>query len=1007
MGSDRARISFDPTRGYRSVVAQQGRVTLEADSNEQSSIQSEALRLETLDIIGPAGTPDPHGYEVSVNASGALVVAPGTMYVGGWRLHLDDIVPLAAQPEWLDQPVSTAMQKNFVVAVLVTEQFISATEDQALLEVALGGPDSAARSKLMQHFVELPVDASKCPAAEADLIKNLLTSMGLDLNPDTLELDFDATLLVGPFTPPTLSDPCCPPAQGGYLGADNQLVCVTVASLGASPTLLWGWNNASFLYRAAVVNSSPTSPILQLSPAPVDAAHSPQPGQVIEILQTTEVLGDPADKNYVAAQQGLLVTLGSGTIYDSTTQQLTLPSGTVLPTDPNTLFVRLWQAEVPFTSGTIQQLDNVSGLTVTVKIKALPSAPLLARPFWCFAVRPNTPQQVYPQRYLESPQPPDGPRQWLCDLAVVGSNGNEGFKILDDCRKHFPHLIDVGDCACCNLVLDPSTDWQTALNAVVNDILVREISLCFMPGRFLLTNTVTFTKKRSVKITGAGEGTIIACENLEVVLEFDNCGDVNLSDFAVVAGTADYTPAALVHLQGAITFRDCALIDIERITATCADADLRAASCLAVYNTPPANTQIGTRGGQFIRASRIVRVSNSVFLAGYNQVGILLVNADCAWIQGNYVYNSNGSVLIAFKDLAARPAIRARLEKSLVHAMTITNLAPATSKKAQKQLLKKQRKAAGTKAPTQSAKVIKQLKEDASPASAAPESAPATDSATPEATATGAPPATPGRGPLPTTNPKLPTLNLGALNLSRVTHTVGNYKLEFISSNKLSNAWTDALLKANLSATSTPGQLHTAVKTIAKAALTSTETNSFAFNNYVNALLPQLYSTSAQGIVVAGVVASDIRILNNTVDGAVQGIHVGLGNMKASPVVTRIPSTQVQIRGNTVNIFLTPETIGGRHGIFLSSVTSGIISDNHLTLRHTENAGRETYAIRVVGVFGLRVLIERNAMFDFSGGIYIQPERSSSQSPTLWKASDNASTSANWLASFIDENNIP
>ena len=36
MGSDRARISFDHSRGYRSVVAQQGRVTLEADVNEQA-----------------------------------------------------------------------------------------------------------------------------------------------------------------------------------------------------------------------------------------------------------------------------------------------------------------------------------------------------------------------------------------------------------------------------------------------------------------------------------------------------------------------------------------------------------------------------------------------------------------------------------------------------------------------------------------------------------------------------------------------------------------------------------------------------------------------------------------------------------------------------------------------------------------------------------------------------------------------------------------------------------
>ena len=57
--------------------------------------------------------------------------------------------------------------------------------------------------------------------------------MGLVLNPADLSLDFDASLQVSFFPPTTPTDPCCPPAQGGYLGADNQLVCVTVASFNA------------------------------------------------------------------------------------------------------------------------------------------------------------------------------------------------------------------------------------------------------------------------------------------------------------------------------------------------------------------------------------------------------------------------------------------------------------------------------------------------------------------------------------------------------------------------------------------------------------------------------------------------------------------------------------------------------------------------------------------------------------------------------------------------------
>ena len=48
MGSDRARVSYDANQQYRAVVAQQGRVTLEADWNEAST--NEAIRT-TKDVI--------------------------------------------------------------------------------------------------------------------------------------------------------------------------------------------------------------------------------------------------------------------------------------------------------------------------------------------------------------------------------------------------------------------------------------------------------------------------------------------------------------------------------------------------------------------------------------------------------------------------------------------------------------------------------------------------------------------------------------------------------------------------------------------------------------------------------------------------------------------------------------------------------------------------------------------------------------------------------------------
>ncbi len=259
MGADRARVSYDPGQQYRSVVMQQGRVTLEADWNESQAIQGELIRQETLDIIGPAGTPD-NGYEIVV--TGAVPVPPfdftvraGTMYVGGVRLVLDAAVQYSNQSDWLDNssdpdwnmPTADNPPTDEYIYLLVREQEVSAVEDSALREVALGGPDTAARTRMIQHIVRLPTTTTDCAggltAAEAYWAKE-----GLIFDPATMRLEPQSTLQVTFGTLPA-PDPCEPEVTGGYLGADNQLIRVQITG---QNTLVWGFDDASFLYRVAI-----------------------------------------------------------------------------------------------------------------------------------------------------------------------------------------------------------------------------------------------------------------------------------------------------------------------------------------------------------------------------------------------------------------------------------------------------------------------------------------------------------------------------------------------------------------------------------------------------------------------------------------------------------------------------------------------------------------------------------------------------------------------------------
>ncbi len=325
MSSDRARLSYDKKQQYRSVVMQQGRVTVEADWNEAQDIVNAAIREETLDIIGPSGTPD-DGYRVIEtgklpNPAFDFSVGAGTLYVGGVRSYLDAPVQYSQQQEWLDHSsdpewvdLPTQAVSEFIYLSL-REQEVSAVEDSALLEVALGGPDTAARTRLIQHIVRLGTAATDCFTALAEAA----TKPGLNFDSQSLRLLSQATLQVSFQNQPVAPNLCEPQVQGGYLGAENQLIRVQISGFNTVTNLyklVWGFDNASFIYRVDVDSDLKT---LRLQSQPVDASHQPRANQAVEVLRSAAQL---SNGEYVAAATGVVSTLTAP--YDPDTQKITL-----------------------------------------------------------------------------------------------------------------------------------------------------------------------------------------------------------------------------------------------------------------------------------------------------------------------------------------------------------------------------------------------------------------------------------------------------------------------------------------------------------------------------------------------------------------------------------------------------------------------------------------------------------------------------------------------------------
>ncbi|MFE3647630.1 DUF6519 domain-containing protein [Streptomyces sp. NPDC059152] len=329
MHADLSRITYRPERHYSAVVAQQGRVQLDADANEQTAIQLFQARTLAADLIGPHGGPQgTTGFKIELRGGPRelddLVIRGGRYYVDGiacdaTRPRPGTPVPTAtghkeaddeagapsgnadgpaepATPEtwtYWDQPDGfrdperpgdrLPSQFPYLVYLKVWERLVTAAEDPALREVALGAalPDTAARTKVVWQVLPLPASA-----------------LGLDGdNPPAGEIRtaFDgwaqqaaapACRLAARSERPDHADddPCLVAPEARYRGPENQLYRVEVHDGGTAKDATFKWSRE---------NGSVTFPVDELDGTWVELASlggddklSLQVGDLVEFVDT-------------------------------------------------------------------------------------------------------------------------------------------------------------------------------------------------------------------------------------------------------------------------------------------------------------------------------------------------------------------------------------------------------------------------------------------------------------------------------------------------------------------------------------------------------------------------------------------------------------------------------------------------------------------------------------------------------------------------------------------------
>lgn len=534
MPSDRSRRIDPPASHYLLPVAQQGRVVLDRDFNAWGSYLNARTEADALDFVGTCGTPDngfaigapstspPGGFwsppapESPPSGEGTgrdFLISGGTMYVGGLRVFWPTTqngqsvsYSYAGQPELappLIGPIDYILTRpaQELVYLDVTLQEVGAAEDPDLLDAALGGPDTTQRLKQRVRVERLKVSATACADAWTQAIAYWQTQ-GLDFNPATMRLTPAVRLQVGFTQDTTQAGPCDPVAAGGFLGPDNQLIRVRVAG----DTLLWSYDNASFLYRVQVAADRKT---LTLIGGPPDSHHYPQTNQVVEILVTGAVIDSVPDElsggsivRASAQPAGQLFTLtqpygpaaqgaaGNVLVLPTALSPALLASG--LP-----LFLRVWQAQVDIAFDTPITLQDGNGISTGVTVTLSGAQVAADGAFWQIAVRPATPQGVYPEELLLAPQPADGPFRVVCPLAVLDWTAASPPAIAD-CRAIFDNLVELTrrKPGCCTVNVAPGdigkgTTLQSLIDAAAGK--AQAVKICLAPGDYALAAPLVLT----------------------------------------------------------------------------------------------------------------------------------------------------------------------------------------------------------------------------------------------------------------------------------------------------------------------------------------------------------------------------------------------------------------------------------------------------------------------------------------------------------------------------------
>jgi len=1008
MAVDLSRVTFDPSKHYSALLHQQGRVSIDADLNEAQDIGRYREETTTADVIGPTGSPRAGGgYAVTVvPGSRDLLISAGRMYVDGILAELtptpvtvtmtgpDQVtVPTFdldghafAAGQWVQLSVGagnpSVMQVQAVTPPVAGQADGVLTLDGTIAGYAEGQaatmgrqaslacqPDSyAPLPELLQPgwyrayldvwnqeetWIQDP-QTREIALGGPDTAGRLRVRAQVKIYRDPLASNacpdafgagwaagFPATTgtLTAQIDPRTVaSSPCLIPPGLGYQGPENQFYRVQIDQAGndgAGATIKWQRDNASVRTPVTLVNGT-TADVTNVG---LDDTRG------FSALDLVEPSDDRSDLD--GAPWPLQVVATQPTQSPPQIQlQTPLP-----PIDP-LLHAKLarWDgsAQIP-PSGANQWITLEGGLQVFFAAGSYRSGD-----YWLIPARtatdvnPGTIEWPTDDAGNALPLPPAGIRHHYAPLALVRFNGLV-FDQAVDCRPAFPALTAI-----------------TASDVSFND------TVCQLPGVSTVQQAIDALCGRTrglctlTAVPGAGWEAVFsqvpAGGDAKICLPV---GQYPLPAAATISNLGNLTiegagegTRLISQAEAALVFTSCTSVTVRNLHAETGSIGSARGTpsqhlngALTFTNCPTVEVEsvsLACPSGTYRAASCLTvsaapsgtyysaRIRSCQLTPGHQQIGVLAVNQHRVTVEDCDI--GVGAPLGGGENLLNDPIFRENLTHLLISGADIG----------------KPKTAAAVRRTTEA-----------------------------KATTTEA-----GTVTVAAPKPVIPQRNTSV--------EAGGFTINFLSNKNLASVWSRAIAAQNPQVGS-PNQLLKYVKSFAGQLLTNAaaRTANPAFAQLIQGAIREVGGTASAGqaIVVAGQEATEARILDNTIRAAMQGIHVGVSQRgpKGRP---RDATGPVQIRGNTINVVLTPDAVRGRNGIFVGNCDSVVAEANRISLQRTQSATMPVDAIRIWGVLGRMVIARHNYVQGFSTGADIQPVPTKAGTTVaagnpLWLVADN------------------